>query len=114
MFSFLIRWVISAVSLFVTAKLVPGIRVEDFGVALLAAIVLGAINAFVRPILILLTLPITILTLGLFIFVINALSFYLASYFIKGFEIESFFAALLGSLVVSIVSGILNHFFAND
>ncbi|MEG3439140.1 phage holin family protein [Pannus brasiliensis CCIBt3594] len=114
MFSFLVRWVITAVSLVITAYLVPGIKIDSFGVALLAAVALGLINAIVRPILVLLTLPLTILTLGLFIFVINALSFSLASYFIPGFHVSSFFAALFGSIVVSIVSGILNHFFAND
>jgi putative membrane protein len=114
MFSFLVRWLITAVSLIITAYLVPGIAVKSFGVALIAAVVLGLINAIVRPILVLLTLPLTILTLGLFIFVVNALSFYFASYFVSGFKIDSFFAALLGSIVVSIVSGILNHFFVND
>jgi putative membrane protein len=114
MLSFLARWVITALSLMITAYVVPGIEVKSFGVALIAAVILGLVNAIVRPLLILLTLPLTILTLGLFIFVINAISFYLAAYFISGFEIKSFFAALIGSIVISIVSGILNHFFVND
>jgi putative membrane protein len=114
MFSFLARWLITAVSLIITANVVPGIEIKNFGVALFAAVILGLVNAIVRPLLILFTLPLTILTLGLFIFVINAISFYLVSYFTQGFVVQSFFAALIGSIIVSIVSSVLNHFFVND
>jgi putative membrane protein len=113
MLSFFLRWLITAVSLLITAQIVPGIEIKNFTVALIAAVVLGLINAIIRPLLILFTLPLTILTLGLFIFVVNAVSFYLASYFISGFEIKSFLAAFIGSIVVSIVSGVLNSIF-ND
>jgi putative membrane protein len=102
---------LTAVSLLITAQIVPGIEVKNFTVALIAAVALGLINAIIRPLLILFTLPLTILTLGLFIFVVNAISFSLASYFISGFEVKSFFAALFGSIVVSIVSGVLNSIF---
>ena len=113
MLSFFLRWLITAVSLLITARIVPGIEIKDFTVALIAAVALGLINAIIRPLLILFTLPLTILTLGLFIFVVNAISFSLASYFIRGFEVESFFAALFGSIVVSIISGVLNGIFVD-
>ncbi|TRT76589.1 MAG: phage holin family protein [Microcystis aeruginosa Ma_AC_P_19900807_S299] len=100
MLSFFLRWLITAVSLLITAQIVPGIEIKDF-----------TVNAIIRPLLILFTLPLTILTLGLFIFVVNAISFSLASYFISGFEVKSFFAALFGSIVVSIISGVLNGIF---
>jgi putative membrane protein len=113
MLSFFLRWLITAVSLLITAQIVPGIEIKNFTVALIAAVALGLINAIIRPLLILFTLPLTILTLGLFIFVVNAISFSLASYFIRGFEVKSFFAALFGSIVVSIISGVLNGFFVD-
>jgi putative membrane protein len=113
MLSFFLRWLITAVSLLITAQIVPGIEIKNFTVALIAAVALGLINAIIRPLLVLLTLPLTILTLGLFIFVVNAISFSLASYFIPGFEVNSFFAALFGSIVVSIVSGVLNSIFTD-
>jgi putative membrane protein len=97
----------------ITAQIVPGIEVKNFTVALIAAVALGLINAIIRPLLILFTLPLTILTLGLFIFVVNAISLSLASYFISGFEVKSFFAALFGSIVVRIVSGVLNSIFVD-
>ncbi len=113
MLSFFLRWLITAVSLLITARIVPGIEIKDFTVALIAAVALGLINAIIRPLLILFTLPLTILTLGLFIFVVNAISFSLASSFIRGFEVKSFFAALFGSIVVSIISGVLNGIFVD-
>jgi putative membrane protein len=75
MLSFFLRWLITAVSLLITAQIVPGIEIKNFTVALIAAVALGLINAIIRPLLILFTLPLTILTLGLFIFVVNAISF---------------------------------------
>jgi len=79
MLSFFLRWLITAVSLLITAQIVPGIEIKNFTVALIAAVVLGLINAIIRPLLILFTLPLTILTLGLFIFVVNAISFSLVA-----------------------------------
>ncbi len=110
----LIRWIIVALSLFVAAWLIPGIRVEGnaLGIYALMAVILGLVNAIIRPIVKLISLPITILTLGLFIFVINGITFWLASgiavkWFHVGFYVDGFWPALLGSLVVSIVSLIL-------
>ena len=111
----LIRWAISSFSLFVAAWLVPGIRVEGdaWKIYAIMAIILGLVNAVVRPLLKLLSCPLIILTLGLFVFVINALTLWLASgiavkWFHVGFYVDGFLPAFLGSLVVSIVSVILN------
>jgi putative membrane protein len=102
--SFLIHWLIVGVSLWVTASLVPGVTVSSYRSLALAALVLGLVNALVKPILVLLTLPLTILTLGLFYFVVNGMAFALAAALVPGFSVRSFGAAILGALVVSIVS----------
>ncbi|HEU4677173.1 MAG TPA: phage holin family protein [Candidatus Paceibacterota bacterium] len=107
---FLARLIITALSLVLVTYVVPGFEVSGFYPALIAALVLGILNAIVRPVLIVLTLPITILTLGLFIFVINAALFLFAASFIQGFAIASFGAALLGSILVSAISWVANHF----
>jgi putative membrane protein len=91
-----------------TAYVVPGIAVADFWTALIAAIIIGLINALVRPILLILTLPINIFTLGLFTLVINALMFWLAASLVRGFEIRDFTAAFLGALVFWLVSWFTN------
>jgi putative membrane protein len=113
----LIRWVIVAVSLFVAAWLVPGIRVEGNAWLIFAvmAVILGLVNAIVRPILAFLTCSLVIFTLGLFLLVINALTLWLASsiavnWFHVGFYVDGFWAAFLGALIVSIVSVILSAF----
>jgi len=106
---FLLTWLATAVSLLVTAYFVPGIHLESWTVALVGAVVLGLINALVRPLLVLFTLPLTILTLGLFLLVVNALSFSLVAYFTPGFTIDSFWDALFGSIVLAIVFSVLNH-----
>lgn len=111
MFSFLLTWILTALALVLTAYIVPGISIASFSVAIIAAVVLGLINAIVKPLLIFFTLPITILTLGLFIFVINAISFSLVAYFTPGFAINGFFPALFGSILLSIISGVLNSLF---
>ncbi len=114
----LIRWIITSFSLFVAAWLVPGIRVEGnaWGVYALMAVILGLINAIIRPILKLLSLPIIILTLGLFLLVINGITLWMASaiavrLFHVGFYVDGFWSALLGALIISIVSMILYAFF---
>jgi len=114
----LLRWIIASFSLFVAAWLVPGIRVEGnaWGVYAVMALILGLINAIIRPILKLLSLPIIILTLGLFLLVINGITLWMASalavkVFHVGFYVDSFWSALLGALIVSIVSMILSAFF---
>jgi len=100
----LFTWIIITIAIFVAAYLIPGIKVDSIGAAIVGAAVLGVLNALIKPVLIILTLPITLLTLGLFIFVINALLFWLAGSIIPGFRVNSFGSALLGSLVVTIVS----------
>lgn len=105
---FLARTVVTAFALILVAKFMPGIQIAGVLPALIAAFVLGVLNALARPILILLTLPITIVTLGLFIFVINAGIFLFVASFVDGFAVTSFWAALFGSLVVSIISSFIN------
>ena len=100
---------INASALILTAYLVPGFGVSNFATALLAAIVLGVINTFVKPILTIITLPINFLTLGLFTFVINAVVLYLTTLVVPGFMIDGMLTAILGSIVLSIVSTILSH-----
>ena len=98
---------INAIAVFVTAKILPGVYIDSFVTALVVAIVLGVINTFLKPVLLLLTLPVTILTLGLFTFVINALLVLLAATLVSGFHVKNFLWALLFSLVLSLVNSIL-------
>lgn len=107
----LVRWLISAIAVMLVAYLVPGITVTSFVSALLVALVLGLANAFVRPILVFLTLPITVLTLGLFILVINALLFMITAYFVPGFSVSGFGPAFLGSIVLAIIGWAANMLF---
>ncbi len=111
MLQFLLTWLATAISLLITAWLVPGLVITGFTAAAIGAVVLGLINAIVKPILILFTLPLTILTLGLFLFVINAIALALVGYFTPGFDVAGFFPALFGSIVLSLVSGLVNQFF---
>ena len=109
----LIRWAVTIVAVFIAARLVPGIHYDNWvGLALFAA-VLGLVNAVVKPILVLLALPAVILSLGLALLVINALTFLLASALVPGFAVDGFLAALLGSIVVSLVSWLLSIFLPN-
>ncbi len=117
----LIRWAITAFALFVAAWLVPGITVDSSGWVIYAAmaVILGLVNAVIRPILSLLTCPLIVLTLGLFTLVINALTLWLSSliavrWFNLDFRVQSFWAALLGSVIVSIVSVVLSVFLKDD
>lgn len=107
---FLLTWLLTAVALVITAYLVPGIAITTFTAAAVAVIVLGIVNAIVKPILVMLTLPLTILTLGLFLLVINAISLLLVAYLTPDFTVTGFLPALLGSIVLSLVSGLLNQF----
>lgn len=109
MLSIIIRWIINAVLLMLIPYVVPGVTVKNFWVALVAALVLAFVNALIKPILILLTLPINILTLGLFILVINGLMFWLVSAVVKGFYISGFWPAFFAALVFSIFSIVLNY-----
>jgi putative membrane protein len=100
----LLGWAINALALLALPYLLSGIHVKSFWTALLFALVLGLLNALVRPLLVLLTLPITILTLGLFLVVVNGLIFWLADAFVPGFEVAGFWWAVAGAVVYSIVS----------
>ena len=97
----IVRWLLLAAALLLVAYLYPGVSLAGFGAALLAAFVLGLLNTLVRPLLVLLTLPVTVLTLGLFLFVINALMFWAAASVLQGFAVAGFAAALIGSLIYS-------------
>jgi len=109
----LLRVLINAAALWVAASLIPGVRVHGLAYTLLAALVLGIINAIVRPVLVFLTFPITLLTLGLFIFVLNAFCLWLTSRLVPGIEVHGFWAAFLGALVISAVSWILTAFLSD-
>ncbi len=106
------RWLVITVAILMASYFVPGIRVDTLSTAVIAACVLGLINVFIRPVVVLLTLPLSILTLGLFYFFINAFLLKLAAYFVSGFEVSGIFAAFFGSLVISLVSWLANSFIA--
>jgi len=108
-----IRWLILTVSILLTAYLMGGIEVKGFGSALAAAAILGILNAFFRPILILLTLPINVLSLGLFTFIINAFLLMMVSGVISGFVVRGFWSAVIGSLLISLVSWLLSSFISD-
>lgn len=105
--NFLLQWLVSGLAIIITAYLLPGVRVTGFFAALVTALILGLINAFIRPVLILLTLPLNILTLGLFTLVINALLIMLAAAIIPGFSVQGFWWALLFGLVLAVISYVL-------
>jgi putative membrane protein len=104
----ILLWILNAVALLAVAYVMPSIHVASFGSALLAALVLGLVNAVLRPLLLLLTLPATLLTLGLFIFVINGLMFWLAGSLLEGFVVSGFWPAVFGSLLYSVISWALS------
>jgi putative membrane protein len=104
----LLRWFLLAAALLLVAHLYPGVEVKSFGTAMFAALVLGLLNALLRPLLVLLTLPVTLLTLGLFLFVINALMFYVAAYLLDNFNVSGFAAALIGSLIYSLCGMVID------
>jgi putative membrane protein len=104
MLMLLARWMVNAAALLLVAYLYPGVQVESFVAALLAALVLGLVNAFIRPLLVILTFPVTLITLGLFLFVINALLFWLVAEVVHGFAVTGFVAALVGSILYSLIT----------
>lgn len=106
--SLLLVWLINAVALLGVAYLMPSVQVASFTAALIAALVLGLVNTLVRPLLVLLTLPVTLLTLGLFILVINALLFWFVGSILRGFVVQDFFTAFIGALLYSIISWLLS------
>ena len=103
----LTKWLLSAAALLLVAYLYQGVEVRSFTAALIAAFVIGLLNAVVRPLLVLLTLPVTVLTLGLFLFVINALMFWAAASLLDGFAVRGFVAALIGSLIYSVIGMVI-------
>jgi putative membrane protein len=105
---FLMRLILNAIAIVIAARFVPGVHVSGPGPALIAGTLLGFVNALVRPVLIILTLPFTLITLGLFIFVVNAICFGLTAALVPGFNLDGFGAAFLGALIVTVVSWILS------
>jgi len=111
MTTLLFRWVLNCVALFLVMKLVPGMQIDRFEDLLLATLAIGLLNLVIRPIILLLTLPVNILTFGLFTLVINGLMFYLASHLVDGFRVTGFGAAFIAALLFSIISSLLNMIF---
>jgi len=114
MAGFILRALIAAVGLWVATKIVPGIGVDSWSTLLFAAVLLGVVNAIVRPILILLTLPFTIITLGLFLLVINGLMLKLVAFFLHGFHVHGLFAAVVCSIVVGLISWVGSWFIGSQ
>jgi putative membrane protein len=108
MVRFLLAWLVNTLALIAVAYLMPSITVSSFGAALIAALVLGLVNAVVRPVLVLLTLPVTILTLGLFIFVLNGLLFWMVASWLEGFHVAGFWSGVFGAILFSLVSWLLS------
>lgn len=106
----LAHWFVSGAALYVTAALVPGFRINTFGTALIASLLIGASNVLIRPLLIFLTFPLTVLTLGFFIFVVDAIILRISSFFLDGFEIRGWFAAIIAAVVLSILSSFIHSF----
>ena len=105
----IVRWLVNALALYITAVLLPGIQLRGIVATLVAAAILGIVNAIIRPLLLLLTLPLNVVTLGLFTFVINALMLLLTSAIVPNFRIQGFGWALVGAVVLSIISFLLTH-----
>ena len=105
----IIVWLINALALLALPYLVPSVQVDSIYTALVAALVLGLVNTLIRPILVLLTLPVTLVTLGLFVFVINALLFWFVASFVKGFTVGGFWSAFFGAIVYALVSWAASH-----
>ncbi len=104
----IIRWLLLAAALLLVAHIYPGVTVASYGAAMVAALVLGLLNTLVRPLLVLLTLPVTLVTLGLFLFVINALMFWSAAGVLSGFNVTGFGAALIGSVIYSLCGMVID------
>ena len=111
---FLITWLATAASLFITAIVVPGLAIAGAPTALIGAAVLGFVNAIVKPILIIFTLPLTVLTLGLFLLVVNAIALGLVGYLTPGLTVSGFFPAIIGSVVLTCVSSAINQLLGQD
>ncbi len=106
----LIRFIVTGIAVLVASEVVPGISLDSLSAGIAAAVVLALLNALVRPVLYLLTLPFIIVTLGLFMVIVNALVLQLAAWLVKGFHVEGFWASVLGAILISVVSTVLNLF----
>ena len=106
----IIRWLVITSAIMLSSMLISGIRVDSLHTAVIAAGLLGVINVFIKPVLIILTLPLNIITLGLFSFIINAFLLKIVAHYVTGFEVDGFLAALLGALVISLVNWLANRF----
>jgi len=104
----IITWLINTVALFALPYLMSSIHIRSFGTALVAALILGLVNTLIRPILVVLTLPVTVLTLGLFILVINGILFWLVSHLVEGFQVDTLWAAIGGAILYSVISWALS------
>ncbi len=114
MFGFFLRWSINLLALVIAGSVIPGIRIQSITMGVVAAGIFGVVNAVIRPVVLILTLPINLLTLGLFTLVINAAMLKLVSQVVPGFVIESFRSAFFGALLISIISWMLNMFIGDD
>ena len=110
--SFVLHWLLSALSLMIVAHIVPGFRLAGFGTALIAAVVIGLVNATIGTLLRLVTLPLTVVTFGLFWFVVNALLLWMAAALVPGFALDGFLAAFLGGILLALVSTLLRRLVA--
>jgi putative membrane protein len=110
----LLVWLINTIALLAVAYLMPSVTIASFGAALIASAVLGLVNTIIRPILVLLTLPVTVLTLGLFIFVINGLLFWMVASWLEGFEVAGFWSGVLGAIAYSLISWLLSALVLRD
>lgn len=106
--SFLLRWLFNSVAIYLTTRIIHGVRIPDFTAAIVAALVLGIVNAFIRPLILILTLPVNILTLGLFTLVVNAFMLYIVAA-VTALEVTSFWAALVGALLIALISTVFSH-----
>lgn len=105
----IIRWLLNTLALFIVVTLVPGFHYHSIGTLAVAALVLGLLNAIVKPVLFVLTLPLTVITLGLFLLVLNAIMIELTAWLVPGFRIDSFVAAIVGAIVLTIVSWVTSR-----
>ena len=112
--SWLLKLLLNSAALLVADYIVPGIEIKEFTSAVIAALLLGLVNTFIRPVLVFLTFPLSVLTLGLFILVLNAILFALVSWFVPGFNVLTFGGAFMGALITTIVSWLLNLIFNKD
>ncbi|HEY8314295.1 MAG TPA: phage holin family protein [Candidatus Baltobacteraceae bacterium] len=110
----IVRLIINAVAFYLIAMFVPGIHVTSFVAALVAAIIFGLVNAIIRPLVLLITLPLTIVTIGLFAIIVNALMFWLTAVIAPGFKVDGFVPALIGAIIMWIVSIVVSHVIASE